>query len=127
MSTIDKGNAWRRRLVVLFEAAGFHVTVRGIGFAGDDLKVKGTGVELSVEAKNHARYDFAGWVSQAEDNAEGTEVPVVFAHRNGRSAAEDGYVVMSGRAFVSLLGALARDDNVEVIDTDDVIVTDGVK
>jgi hypothetical protein len=107
VSTIDKGNRWRRKVVLFLEGLGFSVTVRGIGFAGDDLKATLDDLDLSVECKDHVRYDLAGWVRQAELNAEGG-IPVVFAHRKGRQEAEDGYVLMSGAAFARLVGS--RDD-----------------
>lgn len=107
MSTIDKGNRWRRKVVLFLEALGFNVTVRGIGFAGDDLKATLDDLDLSIECKDHNRYELATWISQAEENAEGG-IPVVFAHRRGKQGAEEGYVLMSGAAFARLV---SRDDN----------------
>lgn len=121
MSTIDKGNRWRRKVVLLLQGLGFRVDVRGIGFAGDDLKARLGGLDLSIECKDHTRYDLAGWVKQAVDNAEGG-IPIVFAHRRGKFLAEDGYVIMPGSSFARLVKALARDvidfDEVEVLDKD---------
>jgi hypothetical protein len=107
VSTIDKGNRWRRRCVLFLEGLGFSVTVRGIGFAGDDLKATLDDLDLSIECKDHNRYDLAGWVKQAGDNAEGG-IPVIFAHRRGKFLVEDGYVIMPGSSFARLVGS--RDD-----------------
>jgi hypothetical protein len=107
--SIVKGNRWRRKCEVFLGGLGFNVTVRGLGFAGDDLRARLGLLDLSVECKDHNRYSLSEWVTQAEENAEGG-IPVVFAHRRGKADPEAGYVVMSGAAFARLVSGLARDD-----------------
>lgn len=115
--SIKKGNAWRRKCVVFLEGLGFNVTVRGIGFAGDDLRARLAPLDLSIECKDHNRHDLAGWVDQAEENAEGA-VPLVMFHRRGYLTPDRGYVLMSGEAFARLVEGLVRDDIDFSIDKD---------
>lgn len=102
VSTLRKGNAWRRKVEVALLASGFQCEVRGIGRPGDDITVF-TEPPLSVEVKNHRSYDLAGWVRQAVSQAPRGAVPVVWAHRAGKASAEDGYVILTGRDFLRLL------------------------
>lgn len=106
MNTHRKGSAWRREVELLLVRAGFTTVVRGLGFAGDDILASRPGLTLSVEAKNHRALDLAEWIDQAEGNAPDHAVAVVVAHRRGRAEPEDGYVVMSGRAFTRLVRGL---------------------
>lgn len=100
-----KGSAWRRRIEVLLQEHGFTTSFRPIGVAGDDIRVD-TEPVLSVEAKNHANYEFGKWVDQSLRQCPAHAVPVVWAHRRGRSRAEDGYVVLTGANFVRLLESM---------------------
>lgn len=115
--THRKGSAWRHKVEQWFIDAGFVTTVRGIGFAGDDLyvmrppqQILGGAWEprlaLSVEAKNHKTLDLAGFVDQAVSQAHDYEeitLPVVIAHRRARASVDDAYVVMPGWAFIELV------------------------
>ena len=109
MNTHRKGSRWRRAVHAWFEAAGFPATSRGIGYAGDDVTVHvldkddNIYIVLSVEAKDVARIDLAGWLAQARGNATDAQVPVVIAHRRGKTAVDDGYVVMAGADFMRLI------------------------
>ena len=106
MNTLVKGNTWRRAVDLWLGAAGFITQVRGLGYPGDDIAAIRGPVALSVEAKNHRAINLAGWVDQAEGNATGAQIPVVVAHRKGKSSVDDAYVVMSGRAFARLIERL---------------------
>lgn len=104
MSTTRKGTAWAKKVDDLMRGIGF-VRRRAWMDAGDDMTVTLPSVTLSVEAKDHRKYDFAGWVDQAVRQAGPGEIPVVVAHRNGKAEAADGYVVMRGEDFVRLMKA----------------------
>jgi hypothetical protein len=105
--TLDKGNRWRAKVADMLARVGL-VEKRGIGYPGDDITVwvHGGRVILSVEAKNEQSWTPAAWLNQAETQATNGQVPLVVAHRRGKSMAEDGYVIMSGRTLVRLLALL---------------------
>lgn len=103
MHTNRKGSAWRYLVQNFLEDIGMAVTRRGIGDAGDDLTATMTGMNLSVEAKNHRQIRLAEFVDQAEQQAPEDAIPIVFVHRPNKASVDDGYVVMSGRAFRRLL------------------------
>ena len=104
--SIRKGNAWRRAIVNTLTRHGHRTQVRGLGYPGDDITVPGTRPALSIEAKNWKSTDLAGWVDQAERQCPPLSLPVVWAHRRGKADPEDGYVVMTGRAFLRLIEEL---------------------
>lgn len=117
MSSVSRGSAWRLKVQRMFGGAGFLTTPRGIGFAGDDITAVRDGLEFSVEAKNQNRHSFSEWLGQAQDNAPAGAIPIVVAHRRGRSTPEDGYVVMTGSALLTLLSALqCTKDHVHLLD-----------
>ena len=111
MNTHRKGSRWRRAVHAWFEGAGFHAISRGIGYAGDDITVtvpldnvvRLNDIVLSIEAKDVARIDMPGWLAQARDNATAQQIPVVVAHRKGKTAVDDGYVILAGVDFLRLL------------------------
>lgn len=113
MNTNAKGGRWRHKVERWFEAAGFHTTVRGIGFSGDDILAErhnalGWPLRLSVEAKNHNEITLAAFVDQAVRQsimypAEQGVLPVCVIHRRGRDEVDQGYVVMPGWAFIELV------------------------
>lgn len=83
---------------------------------GDDIA---TNAPVSIEVKDHARLDLAGWVKQARANANGKPA-VVWHKRRGSSSPGAWYVTMLGEDLVELLRtikekndatcALGRDD-----------------
>lgn len=111
----NKGSRWRHRVEEWFLEAGFQTTVRGIGWAGDDITVRRpiqrrvTWVPeliLSVEAKNHREITLASFVDQATSQAHDVDeaaLPVVVAHRRSRTDVDQAYVVMPGWAFLELV------------------------
>lgn len=64
------------------------------------------GERVTVEVKNHARLDLAGWISEAETEAGNNDspIPVVVHKRRGKGAAGEQYVTMTLDAFARLLG-----------------------
>lgn len=112
MNANRKGWAWRRKVELWFEAAGFHTTTRGIGFEGDDILAvqarQPIPLRLSVEAKNHNEITLAAFVDQAVRQSimyppEDGVLPVVVIHRRGRNEVDHGYVVMPSWAFIELV------------------------
>jgi hypothetical protein len=108
VNTLAKGNAWRRKVEVWLQRAGAITTVRGIGFAGDDITARLNDVVFSVEAKNTAAVTLAAWVAQARGNAHGSH-PIVVAHRKGKADVDDAYVIMTGADFAALLADLTKE------------------
>jgi hypothetical protein len=116
-ATHRKGSAWRHAVEQWFADAGFHTTVRGIGYSGDDVLARRyrprtradawPSLVLSVEAKNHRAIELASFVDQAIDQARDYEdevvLPVVVIHRKGKASVDDAYVVMPGAAFIELV------------------------
>lgn len=66
---------------------------------GDDVA---TDAPVSIEVKDRAALDLAGWIRQAESNA-GDRPAVVWHKRRGNADAEDWYVTMTGRTLLDLL------------------------
>jgi hypothetical protein len=112
-----KGSRWRHAVEQWFSDAGFATTVRGIGYAGDDVLVRRyaprtrasawPSLVFSVEAKNHKDITLARFidqaVAQASDYVDETALPVCVIHRPGRASVDDAYVVMPGWAFIELV------------------------
>ena len=69
---------------------------------GDDIVWNGP---ASIEVKDHARMDLAGWLGQAQDNA-GNRPAVVWHKKRGTADAEGWYVTMSGEDFLSLIAGV---------------------
>jgi hypothetical protein len=68
---------------------------------GDDIVWDGP---ASIEVKDHAKMDLAGWLRQAQDNA-GDDPAVVWHKKRGRANAEGWYVTMSGEDFLRLVSS----------------------
>jgi hypothetical protein len=106
MSTITKGTRWAHKVRTFLDELGYETTARAWMAQGDDITAIRGMLELSVECKDHRTLNLAGWVDQAHRQAPEGAIPVVVAHRLGKAAAEDAYVIMSGRAFAELLESL---------------------
>jgi hypothetical protein len=106
MSTITKGTRWRREVQRFLDGIGYSTEARAWMEPGDDITARRGMLELSVECKDHRAFNPSAWVDQAERNAPAGAIPVVFAHRLGKAAVEDAYVILSGRAFAELLESL---------------------
>lgn len=108
----QKGTAWETACVNALRAAlpvdvVYRQTLSGTQDKGD-IRVVTPWVELIVECKNAVRLELAGWVDEAEKEAEHADVDlgVVWHHRKGVGSPVGGYVTMSGAAFLSLLGTV---------------------
>ena len=67
---------------------------------GDDIVWDGP---ASIEVKDVARLDLAGWLNQARQNAHGRPA-VVWHKKRGTADAEGWYVTMTGADFLRLIG-----------------------
>ena len=70
---------------------------------GDDIVWSGP---CSIEVKDHAKLDLAGWLRQAQDNA-GDRVGVVVHKKRGVAQAEAWYCTLT---FADLLRLIGEDD-----------------
>ena len=68
---------------------------------GDDIVWDGP---ASIEVKDHAKLDLAGWLRQAQENA-GDDPAVVWHKKRGIAKAEGWYVTMSGEDFLRLVSS----------------------
>ena len=69
---------------------------------GDDIVWDGP---ASIEVKDHAKMDLAGWLRQAQENA-GDDPAVVWHKKRGTADAEGWYVTMSGEDFLALIAGI---------------------
>lgn len=103
-SSRRKGNAAEVEVTKALERAGWTaVTSRAArgGFqSGEDIV---TNFPLSIEVKNQARLDLAGWWAQAQDQA-GDKPPVVIHKRVGKSQGEDWWVTMDVATLLRIVG-----------------------
>ena len=105
----DKGTKFETAIVRYLNAEGFLGAERR-ALAGDDCGDISGFPGWVIEAKNCARTDLGAWVDEAEReqvNA-GAEFGVVWHHRRGKASPADGFVTMSGAAFVRLLREVTR-------------------
>jgi hypothetical protein len=110
----QKGTSWETAVVRYLQRFSQTVERRAL-HGGRDLGDV-TGIPgVVIEAKNEKAITLAAYVDEAiaeGDNAN-ADVAVAWIHRRGKSSPADGYVVMNGTQFVSLLidaGYLPRTD-----------------
>lgn len=103
MSTVSIGSRWRKKVQDYLTSLGYRTTFTEWGQAGDDITARGHGHVLSVEVKHHARLAVPAFIDQAVRQAPIGHVPIVVAHRRGKSSVEDAFVIMTGAAFASLI------------------------
>jgi hypothetical protein len=70
------------------------------GFDGEDFDLDGL---VSIEAKNHAKLDLAGWLAQADRDAGPDRIPVVLHKRRGVADVGGHYVTLYARDLAALL------------------------
>lgn len=100
-----KGTAWESNICRYLAENGFpHVERRALTGSQDRGDIAGI-PGVVIEAKNTQRAELAGWVDEAaiEQANDGADYSAVWHHRRGRAAAADGFVTMTGAAFVRLL------------------------
>jgi hypothetical protein len=103
-SSRRKGNAAEVAVVAALERAGWTAVTsraaRGGYQAGEDIV---TNFPCSIEVKNQARLDLAGWWAQAVEQA-GDKPPVVIHKRVGKSEPEQWWVTMSFETLLAIVG-----------------------
>lgn len=99
-----KGTAWETAIVRYLNESGFPNAERR-ALAGTADKGDIANVPVVIEAKNCRRDELGGWVDEATSEAvnAGVDVGVVWHHRRGKASPGEGFVTMSGAAFVRLL------------------------
>ena len=75
----------------------------GAGLESTDVLLLTSPVHVSIEAKNHAALDLAGWLDQAVRQAVPGSVAAVQHKRRGRGDIGDCYVTMRAEDFRRLL------------------------
>lgn len=107
-----KGTRWATRIVDFLRATGWpHAELRNLSGAKDRGDIAGV-IGVCIEAKDQQRHSIAEWLDEAATEREnaGADVGVVWFHRRGKSSPGDGFVLMDGRQFVSLLWAAGYGD-----------------
>ena len=104
-SSRRKGNRAEVEVVRVLRQAGYEAETsrasRGGYQAGEDIV---SDFPASIEVKNQARLDLAGWWAQAEYQANGR--PAVVIHKRvGKAQAEDWWVTMDVKTLLRLLDA----------------------
>lgn len=99
----DKGNRAERAAISWLRAKGFDDARRsGAGFPGADV----LGIDrVSVEIKNQARLDLAGWTDQlaADMTITGNPIGFVLVKRRQRANPDEWYAVTTGQVIARLL------------------------
>jgi hypothetical protein len=105
----EKGTAWETAIVRYLKDSGFPLAERR-ALAGTSDRGDIANLPVVVEAKNCRRDELPGWVDEATSEAvnAGVDVGVVWHHRRGKSSPGEGFVTMSGAAFVRLLREVSR-------------------
>lgn len=98
-----KGTRWESAIAAYLNGVGFPVERRALNGSTDKGDI--AGLPLVIEAKNCRTTALAAWVDEAAAEARNAGVPVgvVWHHRRGKASPADGFVTMSGEAFVTLL------------------------
>lgn len=101
-----KGSAWETECVRYMRDSGWPWVERmppNGALDRGDIAFPG----VTIEAKNQAKVELAGFLDEAEREAAnaGNDLGVAWIKRRGKASAAAGYVVMSGESFVQLLGA----------------------
>lgn len=99
------GTSWETEIVRALIAAGWpHAERRRLAGAYDKGDVAGV-PGVVIEAKNTNRLELAAAVDEARAEADNASAAlgVAWLKRKGKTAAEDGYVVMDGATFLTLL------------------------
>lgn len=99
-----KGQRAERAVAAYLREQGWQAitTRQQSGFQqGDDIA---TDAPLSIEVKDHARLDLAGWIRQAHENAAAGKLPVVWHKRRGAGSPGDWYVTMKGSTLMEMIG-----------------------
>ena len=97
-----KGQVFERTIAAWLAGYGYENRNRS-GHDGDDGLLRRH--RISIEAKNRAKMDLAGWLAQADKQRDPAlaDVAVVVHKRRGTTDPDEHYVTMTGQAFRRLL------------------------
>lgn len=102
-SSRRKGNRAELSVAKLLRSMGWSArtsrSVQGVQGGADLI----TDCPLSIEVKDHARMELAGWLDQAVAQAEPGRPGVVFHHRRGKGNPADWYATMRVSDLLGLL------------------------
>lgn len=99
------GTRWESAIVAALKAHGWpHAERRRLAGARDRGDIAGV-VGVVIEAKDHNRLALAEAVDQATTEAanDGAAIGAAWLKRRGKPDAADGYVVLTGATFMTLL------------------------
>lgn len=101
-----KGSAFERAVTEYLRARGKRAQRIPAGAADDQADIFVFDPTWpAIQVKNHAKFDLAGWVRDAEQQAEnaGRTAGIVWAKKRGTTDPGKCYVIMSGEAFMTLM------------------------
>lgn len=100
-----KGTRFESAVADFLRGAGFpHAERRALNGAKDKGDIAGV-LDVVIEVKNQSRQSLAEWLDEAlteRDNA-GASIGAVWFKRRGKGSAGDGYVLLDGATFATLL------------------------
>lgn len=107
-----KGTGWETAIVRYLAEQGWpHAERRALNGTQDRGDIAGI-VGWVIEAKNCQALTLAAWVDEAiiEQANAGADFSAVWHHRKGKASPAEGYVTVTGAAFVRLLRAAGYGD-----------------
>lgn len=101
----QKGTAWESAIAGYLTEHGFpHAERRALTGSQDRGDIAGVPAWV-LEAKNCSTASLGTWIDEAlvEQANDGADYSAVWHHRKGKASPADGYVTMTGAAFVRLI------------------------
>jgi hypothetical protein len=101
-----KGSAFERAVTEYLRARGKRAQRIPAGAADDQADIFVFDPSWpAIQVKNHAKFDLAGWVRDAEQQAHnaGRYAGIVWAKKRGTTDPGRCYVIMTGDAFMTLM------------------------
>lgn len=100
-----RGTAWESAIVAYLVSRGWlHAERRALAGAKDRGDIAGV-VGVVIEAKSATRVELAAWLDEANAEAvnDRARLGAVWFKRRGKASPRDGFVLMDGETFTSLL------------------------
>ncbi len=100
-----KGTAWESAIVAFLKGEGWpHAERRALAGSADRGDIAGV-VGVVIEAKSAARVELAAWLDEANAEAvnDRARIGAVWFKRRGKTSPRDGFVLMDGQTFATLL------------------------
>ena len=105
-----KGSKWERDIVNYLRERGYVQAERRHGAGAKLDKGDVVGIpNVTIEAKDHARFAISDWLLQAEEERKnaGNKYGIVIAKRRGKGAPA-GYVIMTQKTFKEMLKEISH-------------------